>query len=160
MALKHERYTYHVTWSEEDQEYVGLCSEFPSLSWLDESAEKALAGIRQVVADVIRDMQMAGERRAGSPHYKPIEQVVNSKPVNRVSAKKTDGFPKPVRFEKILKIHTAPTLPPFPSPQKAPAHPPSSLPLTPLPVAHGPTTAVWHLPHAQLAPLPLPSSDS
>ena len=34
MALKDDRYTYRVTWSEEDQEYVGLCAEFPSLNWL------------------------------------------------------------------------------------------------------------------------------
>ncbi len=28
-----DRYTYRVTWSDEDGEYVGLCAEFPSLSW-------------------------------------------------------------------------------------------------------------------------------
>ena len=27
-------YTYRVTWSQEDEEFVGLCAEFPSLSWL------------------------------------------------------------------------------------------------------------------------------
>ena len=32
--LKDDRYTYRVTWSEEDKEYVGLCAEFHSLSWL------------------------------------------------------------------------------------------------------------------------------
>jgi hypothetical protein len=31
MALKNDRYTYRVTWSEDDQEYVGLCAEFLSL---------------------------------------------------------------------------------------------------------------------------------
>ena len=30
-----KRYTYRVTWSAEDNKYVGLCAEFPSLSWLD-----------------------------------------------------------------------------------------------------------------------------
>jgi len=34
--LDHDYYTYRVTWSAEDNEYVGLCSEFPSLSWLSE----------------------------------------------------------------------------------------------------------------------------
>ena len=29
MPLKNDRYTYRVTWSEDDQEYVGLCAEFP-----------------------------------------------------------------------------------------------------------------------------------
>jgi predicted HicB family RNase H-like nuclease len=55
--LKNDRYTYRVTWSEEDQEYVGLCVEFPSLSWLDENPEAALAGIREIVADAVKDMK-------------------------------------------------------------------------------------------------------
>ena len=50
MALKNDRYTYRVTWSEEDSEYIGLCAEFPSLSWLASTPEAALRGIRQVVA--------------------------------------------------------------------------------------------------------------
>lgn len=63
MANYVDRYTYRVTWSEEDQEYVGLCVEFPSLSWLDKSPEKALAGIRKVVSDVVFDMTAAGDPR-------------------------------------------------------------------------------------------------
>ena len=51
-----ERYTYRVTWSAEDEEHLGLCAEFPSLSWLASSPEKALKGIRQLVADVVADM--------------------------------------------------------------------------------------------------------
>ena len=61
MALKDDRYTYRVTWSEDDQEYVGLCAEFSSLSWLARTPEAALKGIRQVVADVVKDMQDQGE---------------------------------------------------------------------------------------------------
>ena len=60
--LEHDHYTYRVTWSEEDNEYVGLCAEFPSLSWLDKSPEDALKGIRQVVADVVRDLADNGEK--------------------------------------------------------------------------------------------------
>ena len=56
-----DRYTYRVTWSEEDQEHVGLCAEFPSLSWLASSPEAALRGIRTVVAEVVKDMQANGE---------------------------------------------------------------------------------------------------
>ena len=56
-----DRYTYRVTWSEEDQEYVGLCVEFPSLSWLAASPEEVLRGIRRLVAEVVADMQQAGE---------------------------------------------------------------------------------------------------
>lgn len=61
MVLENDRYTYRVTWSEEDGEYVGLCAEFPSLSWLAGTPEEALQGIRQVVADVVADMQANGE---------------------------------------------------------------------------------------------------
>ena len=56
-----ERYTYRVTWSEEDQEYLGLCAEFPSLSWLGDSQDAALKGIRDVVEEVILDMGSDGE---------------------------------------------------------------------------------------------------
>jgi predicted HicB family RNase H-like nuclease len=56
MALKNDRYTYRVTWSEDDNEYVGLCAEFPSLSWLAGTPEAALKGIRKLVGDVVKDM--------------------------------------------------------------------------------------------------------
>lgn len=56
-----DRYTYRVTWSEEDAEYVGLCLEFPLLSWLAPEPEDAFAGIRRVVGEVVEDMQSAGE---------------------------------------------------------------------------------------------------
>lgn len=59
--LQNDRFTYRITWSEEDGEYVGLCTEFPSLSWLAAEPEVALKGIRQVVADVVADMQKNGE---------------------------------------------------------------------------------------------------
>ena len=56
-----DKYTYRVTWSEEDGEYVGLCAEFPSLSWLAGNQEAALAGIKDTVKQVIKDMQSTGE---------------------------------------------------------------------------------------------------
>jgi predicted HicB family RNase H-like nuclease len=59
--LQNDRYTYRITWSEEDGEYVGLCAEFASLSWLAPEPEAALQGIRQVVADVVADLQKNGE---------------------------------------------------------------------------------------------------
>ncbi len=61
MTLKNDRYTYRITWSESDKEYVGLCAEFPSLSWLAGTPEDALLGIRKVVAETIADMQNNGE---------------------------------------------------------------------------------------------------
>ncbi len=56
-----DKYTYRVTWSDEDGEYVGLCAEFPSLSWLADTQEAALAGIKSTVKQVIQDMQSTGE---------------------------------------------------------------------------------------------------
>ncbi|HSW00560.1 MAG TPA: toxin-antitoxin system HicB family antitoxin [Sedimentisphaerales bacterium] len=56
-----DRYIYRVTWSEEDGQYVGLCAEFASLSWLASSPEKALRGIRKIVANVVEDMVANGE---------------------------------------------------------------------------------------------------
>ena len=55
--LKNDRYTYRITWSEEDQEYAGLCVEFSRLSWLDKNPEAALAGIRNMVAEAVQDMK-------------------------------------------------------------------------------------------------------
>lgn len=59
MNINH--YTYRVTWSQEDGEHVGLCAEFPSLSWLVPTPEKVLAGIRRLVGEVVADMQATGE---------------------------------------------------------------------------------------------------
>ena len=61
MAMKNDRYTYRVTWSEEDNEYAGLCAEFSSLSWLAKTPEAALKGIRKLVEDVVKDMHNEGE---------------------------------------------------------------------------------------------------
>ncbi len=56
-----DHYTYRVTWSAEDDEYVGLCAEFPSLSWLAPSQDEAFSGIRQLVSDALSDMQADDE---------------------------------------------------------------------------------------------------
>ncbi|HLB73206.1 MAG TPA: type II toxin-antitoxin system HicB family antitoxin [Sedimentisphaerales bacterium] len=56
-----DHYAYRVVWSEEDAQYVGLCAELPSLSWLASTPEKALRGIRKTAADVVREMKANGE---------------------------------------------------------------------------------------------------
>ena len=48
---------FRVIWSEEDKEYVGLFRDYPSLSFLAETEEAALQGIRQVAHDVDTDME-------------------------------------------------------------------------------------------------------
>lgn len=57
----HEHYKYISTWSEEDEQFVGRCAEFPSLSHLDDSCEGALIGIKKLVASVVADMRKNGE---------------------------------------------------------------------------------------------------
>ena len=71
MAKKVDRYTYRVTWSEEDREYVGLCVEFPSLSWLEKSQEKALLGIRKVVVEAVTDLKRSKE---------PVPEPMSARP--------------------------------------------------------------------------------
>ena len=61
MIRESDKYTFRVTWSEEDEEFIGLCAEFPSLSWLAESPEASLKGIRKVVRNCIKDMESCGE---------------------------------------------------------------------------------------------------
>jgi predicted HicB family RNase H-like nuclease len=56
-----DKYTYRVTWSDEDEEYVGLCAELPSLSWLAASREEALRGIGRLVDETVADMKKRHE---------------------------------------------------------------------------------------------------
>jgi predicted RNase H-like HicB family nuclease len=72
MNIKH--YTYRVTWSPEDNEHLGLCAEFPSLSWLAKTPEGALKGIGKVVADVVADLQDSGEPVPRSDGRKALQR--------------------------------------------------------------------------------------
>ena len=56
-----DHYTYRVTWSPQDGEHVGLCLEFPSLSWLAETPDEAFTGIRTLVHEILTDLQESGE---------------------------------------------------------------------------------------------------
>lgn len=61
MTLRNDRYAYRIIWSNSDNEYLGLCAEFPSLSWLARTPEAALKGIRRVVAEGIEIMKVDGD---------------------------------------------------------------------------------------------------
>jgi predicted HicB family RNase H-like nuclease len=56
-----DKYTFRVLWSDEDKEFVGLCAEFPSLSWLAPSRDAALTGIVKTVRQAVQDMVADGE---------------------------------------------------------------------------------------------------
>ena len=60
--VNYEHYTYRVIWSTEDEEFVGLCTEYPSLSYLDEDRITALNGITDLVKNVVADMEANGEK--------------------------------------------------------------------------------------------------
>lgn len=55
------KYTYKVSWSADDQEYVASVLEFPSLSWLSEDRRNAKESLADLVREVIVDMQETGE---------------------------------------------------------------------------------------------------
>jgi len=59
--MPNDHYTYRVTWSPEDQEFVATCAEFPSLSWLEADDIDALRGIKKLVSEVVEDMRASGE---------------------------------------------------------------------------------------------------
>ena len=54
-------YTFRVSWSGEDGEYVASCLELPSLSWLAATPHDALSGLEQVVDEVVADLRQARE---------------------------------------------------------------------------------------------------
>ena len=56
-----DHYTYRVTWSPQDGEHVGLCLEFPSLSWLAATPDEAFTGIRKLVHEILMDLEETGE---------------------------------------------------------------------------------------------------
>ena len=62
-----DRYTYRVTWSDEDEMYIGLCAEFSLLSHLADTPEEAFTGIRDLVAFCVDDL-----RKEGAPIPEPL----------------------------------------------------------------------------------------
>lgn len=54
-------YTYNVIWSPEDAAHIGLCAQFPSLSWLAPTPDEALSGIRRLASQCVADMRLARE---------------------------------------------------------------------------------------------------
>ncbi|WP_222936817.1 hypothetical protein [Streptomonospora sp. PA3] len=54
-------YTYRVTWSAEDGEFVAVCVELPSLSWLAAGPHEALTGVERVAAEAVSDMHANDE---------------------------------------------------------------------------------------------------
>mgnify|MGYP001507627940 CR=1 FL=1 len=56
-----EHYSYRVSWSADDGEFVGTVLELPSLSWLEPESAAAFAGIRKLASEVVEDLAASGE---------------------------------------------------------------------------------------------------
>lgn len=56
-----EQYTYRVSYSPEDREFVGLCTELSGLSWLARTPEAALRGIRNAARQAVEILVADGE---------------------------------------------------------------------------------------------------
>lgn len=62
-----EQYTYRVSWSPEDEEYVALCAEIPGLSSIEPDPDEALLGIRGLARVAVEIF-----RRDGEPVPEPL----------------------------------------------------------------------------------------
>lgn len=54
-------YVFSVHWDADGEAYIGTCKEFPSLSHGDEDPYRAYEGIRELVRDVIEEMEVNRE---------------------------------------------------------------------------------------------------
>ena len=66
-----DAYTYRVVWSTEEPAYLGLCVEYPELSFLDFTPEGAFAGIRRLVSEhvgnVVHTPALASDKGLRTP---------------------------------------------------------------------------------------------
>lgn len=56
-----DQYLYSVSWSEEDEAFIGRVAEFPSLATHGDTLEAALQEIKKVVQIVLDDLTESGE---------------------------------------------------------------------------------------------------
>jgi len=66
--------TFRAIYSAEDGEWVGLCAQYPSLSWLAPTQADALDGIRRLVAAI---EQRLGLDQTSMPPPEAEEQTVS-----------------------------------------------------------------------------------
>ena len=111
-----DHYTYRVTWSAEDAEQVGLCGEFPALSWLAATPEEALSRIRTLVKEVVADLQASNETvpepfaerkyslelRSGETVFLDLAKAHLSR-VHFLNNHSLQKIPCPVHFSTIMK---------------------------------------------------------
>ncbi|GAB01495.1 MULTISPECIES: hypothetical protein [Acinetobacter] len=69
-------YHYFVEWSEKKHRFIGQCSEFPTVLYLDHDIKIALSGIKKRIEDVTKDMII---------NAKPIPIPLGNPPINNQS---------------------------------------------------------------------------
>jgi len=57
-----DKHTFRVLWSDEDEEFVGLGAERPSLRWLAASREGALKGVVKGARQAVEDTATSSSR--------------------------------------------------------------------------------------------------
>ena len=74
-------YAYRVEWSAEDNEFVGLVAEFPSLSSLAPTSAEAMQGIVGVVAQVAAAIaQECGDSPTAGEDLPQAEHTISALP--------------------------------------------------------------------------------
>ena len=107
-------YTYRVLWSDADGMFIGLCAELPSLSHLDDTAEGAFTGIRDVTATAL-EIHARGQRPAARPVVHPQVQrrfhgqgPAGDPPGFGVGRRRGRRQPQPAGSRKIVPATLAP----------------------------------------------------
>lgn len=57
----HRNYSFRVAWSPEDQGYIALSSEFPTLSSFGDTATEAVAELQEAITGAIEILEEAGD---------------------------------------------------------------------------------------------------
>lgn len=70
---------YKVKWSEEDREFVGTHSDYPSLSWLAKTEKEALEGIYKLVYDTYIEMTFPDDALLVMSKYQITEDSPNAR---------------------------------------------------------------------------------
>ena len=60
-SVRADHFTYRISWSASEGEFIATVVEFPSLSWIAKTREKALKGMTSLVEEVLQDMLKSGE---------------------------------------------------------------------------------------------------
>lgn len=82
MKDRHDHYTYRIHFSPGDGEFVARVAEWPSLSWLDSTPAKALAGAQRLVGELLLELEQSGE----DPPIAIVDRNYSGKFVVRIPA--------------------------------------------------------------------------